>query len=145
MKRWFGYITLFGCLFVLSAFTSHAQEQKPSRHIVSIYNIATGKHLQFLKWIAQQEAIAKEAGAPPVQWFVHQDGAGWDYIGISQVGDPVKEAEQGEKIDAISKKKGVAIGRARWLEFRQFVSTHSDTYSIGPFTAEELVKEAETR
>ena len=29
------------------------------------------------------------------------------------------------------------------LEFRQFISSHADTYVLGPFTAAELAKEAE--
>ena len=137
------------CLLALGGFVTYSQappqKQEPTRHLISIYHVAPGKHLQFLKWQAQREAIAKEAGALPTRWFRHTDGASWDYIAISHPGDPAKEEEQGKKEDAIAKKKGLTTGAAAQLEFRSFISSHTDTYSIGPMTAEELVKEAEKR
>jgi len=31
------------------------------------------------------------------------------------------------------------------LQFRQFVASHTDTYTMGPYTAQELAKMAETK
>src|SRR6266705_4956085 len=104
----------------------------------------TSRHpepLSLLKWSAQQEAIAKEAGAPPTIWFRHLDGASWDYIAIARVGTGAQEEELGKKSDAIAKAKGLATGAAAQLEFRALISTHTDTYAMGPMAAEELVKE----
>ncbi len=58
---------------------------------------------------------------------------------------PILDLEQNKKQDELAKKKGLAIGTAALLEFRQFVSSHSVTYALGPMTAEEIVKDAEKR
>ncbi len=149
MKPSFQRMVVVVCLLALGGFATYSQappqKQEPTRHLISIYQVAAGKHLQFLKWMAQQEEIAKEAGAPPTRWFRHTDGASWDYIAISHPGDPAKEEEQGKKEDAIAKKKGLATGAAAQLEFRSFISSHTDTFAIGPMTADELVKEAGKR
>jgi len=149
MKLSFERIAMVVCLLALGAFVMHSQappeKHAPSRHRVAIYHVAPGKHLQFLKWMAEREAVAKEAGAPPTHWFMHTDGASWDYIAIDHVGDLAQQAEQDKKTDALAKKKGLATGTAALLEFRQFISSHSDTYALGPMTAEEIVKDAEKR
>ena len=60
-----------------------AQEKKEPQHArISIYRIAPGKHLEFLKWLAAQEEAAKEAGVPATQVYAHRDGAAWDYLAI---------------------------------------------------------------
>lgn len=149
MQRQHKLITILVCLLVLSGFLTNAKaqsaEQKPTRHLVSIYQAAPGKHLQLLEWFAQQEFVVKEAGAPATQWFVHLDGASWDYIGITKLVEPAKQEKLDKKIDELAKNKGMATGMAASLEFRQFISSHTDTYVMGPFTAKELVQEAEKR
>ena len=70
-------------LFALVAATHQAAAQGGQESVVTIYNVAAGKHLDFLKWMAENEAVAKEAGAPTAQWYVHHNGAGWDYISIA--------------------------------------------------------------
>ncbi len=136
-------------LLALGGFATYSQappeKHEPGRYLISIYHTAPGKDLQFLKWMAEREAIAKEAGAPATHWFRHTDGASWQYIAISRVGDPAQEAEQGKKADELTKKRGLTTGAAGQLEFRSFISSHTDTYAVGPMTAEELVKEAEKR
>ena len=149
MQRIFPRVLILVCLLILSgaAVQSRPPQMKnePGRYIISIYNVSAGKHLAFLKWQAQQEAIAQEAGAPKAMWYRHTDGAGWDYISITPAGTPTQEEEWGKKTDAIAKKKGLATGAASQLEFRSFISNHSDTYSMGPMTAAELVAEAEKK
>ena len=149
MKHQSKLITILVGLLVLTGFITTAQaqsaEQKPTRHLVSIYQAAPGEHLQFLKWFEQQEAVVKEAGAPATQWYVHLDGASWDYIGITMLAEPAKQEKLDKKIDALAKKRGLATGMAASLEFRQFISSHTDTYVMGPFTAAGLVEEAEKR
>jgi hypothetical protein len=44
--------------------------------------VAPGKHLDFLKWLAETEAIAKEAGVPASQLYAHTDGDSWDYLNV---------------------------------------------------------------
>lgn len=149
MQRTITRVVVLMCVLVLAGMAVQSQppqtKNEPGRYIVSIYNVSAGKHLAFLKWFAQQEALAKEAGAPAAMWFRHTDGAGWDYIVVTPVGTPTQEEELGKKVDALAKSKGMSTGAANQLEFRSFISNHSDTYSMGPMTAAELVKEAEKK
>jgi hypothetical protein len=139
--------TLFASLVVLllAGTFQHATAQDSKEKMIAIYNVSTGKHLDFLKWMAESEAVDKEAGLPATQWYVHHDGAGWDYISISMVGSPTEQEANGKKVDELRKKKGMPTGMAASLKFRQFISNHSDTYSGGPYTAEEIVKMAEAK
>ncbi len=56
----------------------------------------------------------------------------WDYIAIARVGTGAEEDQLGKKADAIAKAKGLATGAANQLEFRALISTHTDTYAMGP-------------
>ena len=132
------------CLLVvgavaLGAGTAVAQEKKElGQAIVALYRVAPGKQLDFLKWMAAREDVAKEAGVAATQWYAHTNGDGWDYVAIGPVATP----EQDKKQDEIAKRKGLTIGFAASLEFRQFIGSHSDTFTMGPTTATDLVSRA---
>ncbi|MCH7574761.1 MAG: hypothetical protein IIA59_06505 [Candidatus Marinimicrobia bacterium] len=145
MKHQHNLVVILGCLLALGGTTARAQsaQQEPVEYLVTTIRIAPGQHLAFLKWMAEQEVVAKEAGAPATQWYAHLDGASWDYISITEELGAAKQAKIDEKIEKLSKKKKMATGMRVALEFRQFISSHTDTYVLGPFTAAELVKEAE--
>lgn len=145
MKRILTVLGLAAGVLVMAglAAPAAAEEKKPTMHLVAIYQVAPGKHLDFLKWMAVREVVAKEAGAPASMWFSHTDGAGWDYISITPEPDEAKKAEIGKKTEVLLKQKGLTSGFKSSLEFRQFVSSHSDTYAMGPWTATEMVKAAE--
>jgi hypothetical protein len=133
-------LVLLGVAFLLSAPTARAQAAKaemkePSRAIVTIYRVATGKQLEFLKWLADQEAISKEAGVPALQVYAHTDGDGWDYLSIG----PVVSDEQQAKVDEATRKHGRKAGFSAGLEFRALVASHTDTFVIGPMSAADLV------
>lgn len=113
----------------------------PPVMIVSIYRIATGKQLDFLKYMAQLDAVSKEAGLPAQQLYAHLDGDSWDYVSIRAA---TTDAED-NKVDAISKTRGLPTGFAAGLKIREFVSSHTDTYSRGPTTAADLVAAAERK
>ena len=106
--------------------------------IVALYRVAPGKHLDFLKWMAAREAVDKEAGVPATQWYMHTNGDSWDYLAIG----PVLSDAQQEKVDAVAQKKGLTTGMQMSLEFRQFVSSHTDTFVNGPTSAARLVQQA---
>jgi hypothetical protein len=106
---------------------------------ITIYRIAPGKQLDFLKWMAAQDEVNKEAGIAAVQLYAHLDGDTWDYIGIA----PVTTPEQDTKADEIAAKKGLKTGFPASLEFRDLVASHSDTVAAGPVNAAELVAQAE--
>lgn len=115
------------------------EETLPGQVLVSIYHVAPGKHLDFLKWMAAQEAVAKEAGVDSGKWYAHANGDSWDYVVIGSI----TTDEQDSKIEELSKKKGLATGFKASLEFRQYMASHSDTYAIGPTSATALVEAAE--
>lgn len=139
MKKW-SILAVLAMSMVFAA--SYAQSQgmnEPPTALVSIYNVAPGKHLDFLKWMAARESISKEAGLAATVWYAHTDGGDWDYIAIG----PVTTKEQDDKVDALSKKKGLTTGFKASLEFRQFIASHSDTFTIGPVSASDLVESAQ--
>jgi hypothetical protein len=115
-----------------------SEMKSPPHAVVSLYRIAPGKHLDFLKWLADQEAIAKEAGVPASQLYAHTDGDSWDYMMVA----PDLTPEQQAKVDDIAKKHGRKTGFAANLEFRTFVAWHTDTVTIGPVTPSDLIAAA---
>ena len=121
-----------------SAQTAKAEMKQPSTAIVSLYRIAPGKHLDFLKWMAEAAAVNKEAGVPADQWYSHTNGDSWDYLHIA----PDLSSEQSAKVDEVAKKRGRKTGFAASLEIRTFVSWHTDTNVIGPVSAADLVAAA---
>lgn len=136
-------LVLVGVLFLLSAPTVRAQAVKaetkePPSALITIYNVAAGKHLDFLKWMADQEAISREAGVPANQLYSHTSGAAWDYLSIG----PVLTDAQQAKVDEVTRKRGRKTGFAGGIEFRTFVSSHTDTSAIGPVSAADLVSMA---
>ncbi|MEO6263974.1 MAG: hypothetical protein ABIO58_03270 [Luteimonas sp.] len=123
---------------MLAATFSVLAQDSADTAIVSIYRIAPGKHLEFLKWMAAREAADKEAGVPATQWYRHLDGDSWDYIAIA----PDVDDAMGSKSDAMAKKRGMAVGMKAGLELRGLMASHTDTIVAGPSTATELVQEA---
>src|ERR1700686_333215 len=111
----------------------------PGKALVSLYRVAPGKHLDFLKWMAAGEAVDKEAGMPANQWYMDTNGDSWDFVAIA----PALSDAQQAKVDALATKKGLKTGLQASLEFRQFVSTHTDTFVNGPTSAMQLVQQAQ--
>ncbi|MEP6993235.1 MAG: hypothetical protein ABI968_01845 [Acidobacteriota bacterium] len=115
--------------------TAKSEAKDPPTARIALYRLAPGKQLEFLKWMAQNEAIEKEAGVPVAQIYAHTNGDAWDYMQIA----PDLTKEQQAKIDEISKKRGVKTGMQASLEFRTMVAWHTDTLTIGPMTAADIV------
>jgi hypothetical protein len=112
--------------------------KEPGRARITIYHVAPGKHLDFLKWMAAQDEVSKEAGVAPVQLYAHIDGDSWDYLGLA----PITTPEQDKRLDEIAVKKGLKIGLPASLEFRELLASHTDTFAAGPTSAAELVVQA---
>jgi hypothetical protein len=144
MKRVFHYVVFLLGVSVLSGWTAGALAQnEPTEYMISIYHVAPGKHLDYLKWMAEREAVSNEAGAPPTHWYTHMNGATWDYVTVSRLGDSEEQAAMDKKVEELTKKKGLTTGMKASLEFRQYVIRHTDTYTMGPYTAAEMVKAAQ--
>lgn len=110
----------------------------PGRARITIYRIALGRQLDFLKWMAAQDEVAKEAGIAPVQLYTHINGDDWDFIGIA----PVTTPEQDRMLDEIATRKGLKTGLPASLEFRDLVASHTDTFAAGPLPAADLIAQA---
>ena len=121
-------------LFTMSA--ASAQDRHPPS-VVSIYRIAPGHQVDFLKWMAAREAIARQLGVPDTQWYRHLDGDSWDYVAIAP-----DTRTMDDKLDAAAKQKGLTSGVKAGLELRQWMAVHTDTYAAGPMTAEQMAQEA---
>ena len=106
--------------------------------VVSLYRVAPGQHLAFLKWQAAREAADRDAGAPATQWYAHLNGDSWDYVAIAP---DLDDATQ-DKVDAAQAKRGLTTGMRASLEFRQMIASHTDTFATGPYTAQQLVDAA---
>ena len=124
---------------LLAAFSVQVQAQDVKEAEIAIYRIAPGKHLDFLKWQAEIEAVQAEAGVPAIQWYAHLDGDSWDYVSVG----PILTPEQSKKVEELEAKKGMPTGFKAGLKFRQFVASHTDTTVRGPSTAADLAKAAE--
>ena len=119
---------------LLVPLASFAQD-RGHQAIVSIYRVAPGKQLDFMKWMAARDAVDREAGVQPNQWYAHLDGDSWDYVAIS----PDPDQATSDKVDALARKHGLKVGMPSGLELRTLMASHTDTISAGPYSASELI------
>ncbi len=140
-KRFTAVVLAAVVLALLAAVATRAadEEAEPGTVIVAIYHVAPGQHLDFLKWMAAREAVDAGLGLAPTQWYAHLDGDSWDYLGIT----PERSDAEDAKVEAAVKAKGMTTGFAASLEFRKMISSHTDTYALGPTSAAALVAAAE--
>lgn len=104
--------------------------------VIEIYQVAPGKHEEFLRQIALYDQANAEAGLPPRQLFVHQGGASWDFLILQ----PAHHTdEESDKLDAAFKKLGIPQGAKFFVSFRQLIAEHTDT-SVEATTAAEYLK-----
>ncbi|MHA6203074.1 hypothetical protein ACXU4B_01455 [Dyella soli] len=127
---WLGLALATPAVFAQSA----AAAKEPSRAIVSLYRVAPGKHVAFLKWMADRDAIDKQLGLPRAQWYAHFQGDSWDYVAVA----PVLTDAQQKKEDDAAKAKGLTTGPKSSIEFREFIASHTDTLTFGPMTVSEM-------
>ena len=117
------------------AFAVPAIGQEAPEHIVSLYRAAPGQQVALLKWMARQDQVAQAAGLPAAQIYVHTSGDSWDYLVIN----PVTTKAQDDAVDAAAQKMGITSGPKASIEFRTMIATHTDTTTIGPRTAAQIL------
>ncbi len=130
-------IKMFGALAVGAAlaFAAPAAAQTAGRSLVSIYHVAPGQQIGFLKWLDRQDQISASVGIAKGQLYAHTDGDSWDYVVVY----PVNTAAQDEAFDAASAKMGINPARGG-LELRKYISSHTDTFTRGPMSAGDHLK-----
>lgn len=121
------------CALAAPASAQTAQAAGP-RNIISIYHVAPGQHVAFLRWQDQQDRIAAAAGLPRGQLYAHTDGDSWDYLVIN----PVTTPEQDAAVEAAGKRMGVNTARGG-IELRKYLTSHTDTFVRGPMSAAEYL------
>jgi hypothetical protein len=104
--------------------------------LIEIYRVAPGKHEEFLRHLAVLDQANVEAGIPPRQLFVHQDGASWDFVLIQPAHNT---DEQNAKLDAAFKRLGLPQGAKFFVNFRKLIAEHTDTF-VEQTTAAEYLK-----
>jgi hypothetical protein len=109
---------------------AQAGSSAPPKARIAIYRAAPGQQVALLKWFDAQNRAAAAAGVPTGVIYAHSDGDSWDYLAI----DPVTTAAQDAAVDAAAKKMGMVAGPAASIEFRKYISSHTDTFAIGPVT-----------
>jgi hypothetical protein len=134
-------LVLAGGLFA----TARGQDAAGKTYVIGLYHVAPGQQVEFLKWNAEREAIAAEAGAPPTQWYRHTNGDSWDFISIVEEPEASRQEALDGKIETLTLQKGLTTGFAAGVEFRRFIASHTDTEVVGPFTARDLVQQATGR
>ena len=87
-----------------------------------------------LHWFAGQDRAARAAGVAPMQLYIHTDGDSTDYTGIN----PVTTEAQDDAIEAAARKR-VSGGAQASMELRKYIASHTDTFTIGPITADRLL------
>ncbi len=126
-------------LGALAAFALPPQaraEDSAPRKLVEIYRIAPGQHEAFVRMLALFDEASKEAGIPPRELYVHQDGANWDFMLIQ---DADYTPEQAAKIGPAFEKRGLPRGARFFVEFRKLIVEHSDTF-VEKTTAEAWLR-----
>ena len=103
---------------------------EPPHARIALYRAAPGQQVALLRWLAQQDKVAQSVGIAPSKLYAHTDGDSWDYLAI----DPVTTPAQDAAMDAAAKKMRLPAGPAASLEFRKYISVHTDTFAIGPVT-----------
>ena len=116
------------------AWTVPALAQSGPQSVVSIYHVAPGHHVAFLKWLDRQDKISAAAGIAPSQLYAHMDGDSWDYVVIG----PMTTEAQDAAFEAAAKKMGVNPMRGG-IEMRTHISSHTDTMAAGPMTAAQYL------
>jgi hypothetical protein len=107
-----------------------------ARKLVEIYRIAPGQHAAFLEFIARCDEANRRAGLPARELYVHSDGAGWDFMLIQPASTPdVNRAA----LDAAWDELGLPSGADFFLQYRQFIAEHEDTFVRGPTTAADYL------
>lgn len=112
-----------------------AAQTSTGRAIVSLYHAVPGQQEALLRWMADQDRVAAAAGVAPSQIYVHTDGDSWDYMVIN----PVTTDAQDAAIEAAAAKMGIVHGMRASLEFRKYISSHTDTFTRGPSTAAQIL------
>ncbi|HEY0624074.1 hypothetical protein [Sphingomonas sp.] len=113
---------------------SPAQEAWPEAWF-EIFKLAPGKQEEFIRRIAQADAVAAAGGQPPIQLFFHENGADFDVIIFKPVTGFKPTPAQQAAMDAKRKELGMESGPAYFVGIRELIAEHTDSKTYGPLSA----------
>lgn len=128
-------------LFLGLAGSAAIADEAPEK-VIEIYRIAPGQHEAFLRLIALYDQANKEAGVPPRELYVHEDGGSWDFVLIQPAH---LTPQQDAAVTAAVKRLGAPQGTAYFLNIRKYLLEHSDTTAEGPTTAADWLKKLDRK
>jgi hypothetical protein len=128
---------LFAAALLIAGIQARADEPAAlPMSSVEVFRIAPGQHENFLKMLAQIEALGRQAGLNDNELYIHDSGASWDFILIKRHGqDPKKYAALVE----LMRKAQMPSGPDYFFESRKMFAWHEDTEAIGPTTATDYL------
>jgi hypothetical protein len=100
-----------------------------------IFKLAPGKQEEFIRRIARADQVSKAGEQPPIQMFVHEDGADWDVLLYKPARTVKPTAAQETAMAAKRKELGMESGPAYFIAIRETIASHTDTKTYGPITA----------
>jgi hypothetical protein len=100
-----------------------------------IFKLAPGKQEEFIRRIDRADQVAATAGLPPIQIFVHEDGADWDVLLFKPVTGFKPTAAQETAMAAKRKELHMESGPAYFLGIRETIASHTDSKAYGPLSA----------
>jgi hypothetical protein len=105
-----------------------------------IFKLAPGKQEDFIRRIARTDEVSKAGGQPPIQIFVHQDGADWDVLLFKPVRAQKPTPEQRAAMDAKRKELHMESGPAYFVGIRETIASHTDTKTYGPISSAQWLE-----
>lgn len=136
------FLALTALILTAPALAQEAQPVDPPEvpdMLVEIFRVAPGKHRAFLEAIASYDEANRMAGLPPRQLYVHQNGAGWDFMLIQPARTP---DDKRDALNAAWDELGLPSGPDYFFEFRAMIADHEDTFVGGPTTAADYLARA---
>ncbi|MCW6530801.1 hypothetical protein [Sphingomonas lycopersici] len=100
-----------------------------------IFKLAPGKQEAFIRRIARDDQVSAAGGFPPVQIYVHEDGADWDVLVYKPIRTTKPSAAQQAAMNAKRRELGMESGPAYFIALRELVASHTDTRTYGPISA----------
>lgn len=102
-----------------------------------IFRLVPGKQEDFIRRIDQTDQVRAAGGLPPTQLFFHENGADFDVIIFKPVSPVKPTAEQEARMAAKRRELGIPSGPAYFVDIREFISSHTDSQTVGPVSARQ--------
>ena len=104
-----------------------------------IFKLAPGKQEAFIRDIARADEVSAAGGQPPIQLFMHEDGADWDVLLFKPERSEKPTPAQEAAMEAKRKELDMPSGPAYFVHIREMIASHTDTKTYGPVSAAQWI------